>query len=95
MKRVRKLKVTGRISGKLRRRLLRRITNIRGNRGPGFFADTPWEIRDARRLVEAGLCAAAISKQGFVGRFEVALDVSRAVLRTRYTADAMMPGGRK
>lgn len=95
MKRRHKLKATGCLPGSVRRRLAKRLHAVVSvGWGPLTYARQPWEIRDTRRLVEAGQCAAAVSRWGWVNRRELTLDVTREALRKRYPADAMMPGGR-
>jgi hypothetical protein len=95
VKRARKLRADRSLPGRARRRLAKRLRAVIViGWGPLVWARQPWEIRDARRLVDAGLCAAAISKYGWIGPRELALDVTREALRKRYPADAMMPGGR-
>jgi hypothetical protein len=95
VKRARKLKSTRRLPGTVRRRLAKRLYAVQAvGWGPLTYARHPWEIRDTRRLVEAGQCAAAVSRWGWVGPRELTLDVTREALRRRYPAEAMMPGGR-
>jgi hypothetical protein len=78
------------LSGKQRRRLARRMRDVTLGRGPGCYARYDCEVRDARRLHEAGLACAVVSKGGFIGRREIALCATRERAVTRYGRERIM-----
>lgn len=60
MKRAKRIRLTGRIDGKRRRRIAKMLRRASGDGCPFYRA--AWEKRDGRRLAEAGLASVAITK---------------------------------
>lgn len=98
MKRAKRRKV-GNLTGRQRRRLQRVLRAVARGYGPGNWAYTryPHQIRDARRLSEAGMVVAVVSKYAFLGRSlypfrELALFSTREGALARYPRHCLMPG---
>jgi hypothetical protein len=94
MKRARRQKY-GNCSGKQRRRMHKILRAVEKGWGPGNWARTPCEMRDARRLAEAGLIVCAISKYRVwatrpLAELEFFKTLSDAL--ARYPRNRIMPG---
>lgn len=73
MKRARRITIARGLPGTVRRRCARMLRAM----GTGaLYVAEAHEMRDARRLADAGLVAAAVSKAGFIGRREIAVFAS-------------------
>ena len=85
-----KRKTYGNLNGKQRRRLNKIMRAVVKGWGPGNWARTPCEMRDARRLHEAGKVVAVVSKYGFCGAKELALFLTMADALQRYPKYCVM-----
>lgn len=86
---------TGNLNGKQRRRLAKIMRAVVKGWGPGNWARTPCEMRDAQRLHEAGKVVAVASKHSFIdGRIkEVALFLTMADALQMYPKYCVMRKG--
>lgn len=78
------------LPGEARRRCERLLARVRARTQ---YVRTRHEIRDARRLADAGLICAAVSKGRFIGALELALFASETEARRRYKV--LLPQRRK
>lgn len=89
-----KRKTAFNLNGRGKRRLRKILRAVAKGYGPGNWARTPCEMRDARRLSEAGLVVAAISKYRFWGKTpikELALYPSLTEALKYYYRHSIMP----
>ena len=94
MKRARRQRY-GDCSGKQRRRMNRILRAVEKGWGPGNWARTPCEMRDAQRLAEAGLVVCAISKwRAWAKRplAEIAFLKTLGDALAQYPRNCIMPG---
>lgn len=82
MKRRRRMTVASGLPGDACRRCARLLRRL-SERGELYLCESH-EIRDVRRLADAGLIVAAVSKGGWFGRREIAVYRSLAEARRRY-----------
>lgn len=82
MKRAGRVTIARGLPGSVRRRCAGLLRSL-GQSGTLYLREKH-DIRDARRLADAGLAVCAISKRGWIGRWEIAVFPSLAEARCRY-----------
>lgn len=94
MKRAKRQKWPG-VNGRQRRRLKKILRAVAKGWGPGNWARTPCEIRDARRLAEAGKVVAVVSKsRPWKPMAEVTLFPTLEAALKEYPRYCVLPGKR-
>lgn len=88
MRRARRATVRRGLSGRQRRRLQRRLRGIQEGRGRGCYGTD--DEREARRLHEAGLAVAVVSRSGVCGRRELTLFATRTEALQRHPVWCIM-----
>lgn len=90
MKRTRRQTIARGMSGRQRRRLARRLCDVRRGWGPGCFTYGLAEERDARRLQEAGLAIVVHARGGMIQRRQCELFATEEAALRRYPRWAIM-----